>query len=122
MASIHNEMRATETEIEAMEPIALCAEVEGEGDESFERCDINKAIEVDNKVGHGNHSLMITLKAKLQKVKRACEDLLLQYGVIEKTDTIRVYQVWPGKNVNTLCLLFDVSMWVTLVSLKLCTC
>ncbi|KAL1298896.1 hypothetical protein AAHE18_18G066000 [Arachis hypogaea] len=85
IASICNEMRPTETEIEEMEPIALF--------------DTNKAIELEPKVGHGNQSLMITLKAKLHNMKRACEGQLIQFGVIEKSDTIRVYQVWPGKNV-----------------------
>ncbi|KAL4359685.1 hypothetical protein AHAS_Ahas08G0102100 [Arachis hypogaea] len=85
IASICNEMRPTETEIEEMEPIALF--------------DTNKAIELEPKVGHGNQSLMFTLKAKLHNMKRACEGQLIQFGVIEKSDTIRVYQVWPGKNV-----------------------
>ncbi|MED6122160.1 hypothetical protein PIB30_037239 [Stylosanthes scabra] len=85
MASVCNEMRATETEIEEMEPISLC--------------DTKKAVELETKFGHENQSLMTTLKAKLHKLKKACEGQLIQCGVIEKSDTVRVYQVWPGKNV-----------------------
>ncbi|KAK7324797.1 hypothetical protein VNO77_28644 [Canavalia gladiata] len=95
---MERETKATEFEIEVMESIALCGEVEEKDkNETFERCE--KAIEVENKVDCGNQSLMSILKAKLLKMKRVCKDQLLKYGVIEKLDTIRVYQIWAGKNV-----------------------
>ncbi|KAK7272288.1 hypothetical protein RJT34_28791 [Clitoria ternatea] len=43
------EIEAAETEIEVMEPIALCGEVR-EDDETLERCRIDKAMKVENKV------------------------------------------------------------------------
>ncbi|XP_057452065.1 probable protein S-acyltransferase 7 [Lotus japonicus] len=93
---MERQMEATELEIEVMEPIDLCGEVE-EGGEIFERNERDKATE--KKFDCGNQSLMSALKTKLLKVKRNCHDQLLQCGVIEKLDTTRVYQIWPGRNV-----------------------
>lgn len=86
---MERQTEATKAEIEVMEPIALCGEEEED-----------EAIEVENKVDCGNQSLMSILRAKLHKVKRVCRNQLLQYGVIEKLDTTRVYQVWPGRSVK----------------------
>ncbi|XP_061336659.1 probable protein S-acyltransferase 1 [Gastrolobium bilobum] len=97
---MEKEIEANEIEIEVMEPIALSGEMEEEGGETFERRDdINKYNEVENKVDCGNQSLMSILRAKLLKVKRLFKDHLLQYDVAKKLGTVRLYQVWPGRNV-----------------------
>ncbi|KAJ1389234.1 Palmitoyltransferase, DHHC domain [Sesbania bispinosa] len=69
--------------------IEACGVVE-ENCETFERCDRDKSIEVENKVDCGNQSMMSILKAKLLKVKRVLANLILvsttDPGIIPRND------------------------------------
>lgn len=101
MASMNEEIKTSEIETEVMDHIASSSgKLEEQVTETMKTCDRKKEVEVEHRINSRVELLMDTLRVKWVGIKRLTEEQIFGSGFGRKSERIRAYQVWPGKNVS----------------------